>query len=129
MKTTRPCPTPGLASRKPRRPVQSASPDPEDRMNHRLVHHVVLLAAAALLTLPGLGAVSLWDMDEGLNAEAAREMLESGNWVVPRFNFQLRDAKPALLYWLQLGAYRAFGVNEFAARLPSAVAAALAALL
>src|SRR5262249_46928768 len=45
-------------------------------MNHRLVHHLVLLAAAALLTLPGLGDVSLWDMDEGLNAEAAREMYE-----------------------------------------------------
>ncbi|MFL5340010.1 MAG: ArnT family glycosyltransferase [Gemmataceae bacterium] len=98
-------------------------------LNHRPAHHLVILTAAAVLTLPGLGRASLWDMDEGLNAEAAREMLESGNWVVPKFSFQLRDAKPALLYWLQAGTYRLFGVNEFAARLPSALAAALAALL
>src|SRR5437588_5859527 len=56
-------------------------------------------------------------------------MLDSGNWVVPTFNFQLRVDQPALLYWLQIGAYRAFGINEFAARFPSAVAALLTVLL
>jgi 4-amino-4-deoxy-L-arabinose transferase-like glycosyltransferase len=81
------------------------------------------------LSLPNLGAPSLWDIDEGNNAEAAREMLESDNWVVPTFNYQLRVDKPALLYWLQIGAYRFFGVNEFAARLPSALAALAAVLL
>jgi 4-amino-4-deoxy-L-arabinose transferase-like glycosyltransferase len=97
--------------------------------NHRLIHYLLLTAIGALLTLPNLGAPSLWDIDEGVNAEAAREMFESGDFVVPRLNFQLRDAKPALLYWLQAGSYRLFGVNEFAARLPSALAAMLAALL
>src|SRR5262249_50726586 len=57
------------------------------------------------------------------------EMLESGNWVVPTFNGKLRVDKPALLYWLQLGAYEVFGVNEFAARLPSALAALTTVLL
>ena len=76
-----------------------------------------------------LGAPSLWDIDEGNNAEAAREMLESGNWVVPTFNFQLRLDKPALLYWLQIAAYRSFGINEFSARLPSALAAIGAVLV
>lgn len=86
--------------------------------------HVLLLTAVwAILTLPSLGTTSLWDIDEGLNAEAAREMLESGNWIVPTFNFQPRNAKPALLYWLQAAAYERFGVTEFAARLPSAIAA------
>src|SRR5262249_31121172 len=66
--------------------------------------------------------------DEGNNAEAARMMLESGDYVVPTFNGELRVDKPALLYWLQVGAYRLFGVNEFAARLPSAVAALATAL-
>lgn len=97
--------------------------------HHRLAHYVLLAVVGGLLTLPNLGVPSLWDIDEGVNAEAAREMLDSGNFVVPRFNFQLRDAKPALLYWLQAGAYRLFGVNEFAARLPSALAAMLSALL
>src|SRR5436190_24371935 len=95
----------------------------------RLVHYPLLLAVTALLTLPGLGSVSLWDIDEGLNAEAAREMLESGNWIVPTFNGQPRTAKPALLYWLQVASYRRLGVTEFAARLPSALAALATVLL
>jgi 4-amino-4-deoxy-L-arabinose transferase-like glycosyltransferase len=98
-------------------------------LNHRLGHYLLLLAAGAALTLPNLGAPSLWDIDEGHNAEAAREMLDSGNWLVPTFNFQLRDHKPPLLYWLQIASYEQFGVNEFAARLPSALAALAAVLL
>src|SRR5437660_7403198 len=99
------------------------------RCNHRAGHYVLLAVIAAGLFLPNLGGPSLWDIDEGNNAEAAREMLDSGNWVVPTFNFQLRVDKPALLYWLQIGAYRAFGINEFAARFPSAVAALVTVLL
>src|SRR6266478_5863328 len=91
----------------------------------RIVHYLLLLAVTAALTLPGLGAISLWDIDEGLNAEAAREMLESGDWVVPTFNFKPRTSKPALLYWLQALAYQQLGVNEFSARLPSVLAAAV----
>src|SRR5262249_46379283 len=72
---------------------------------------------------------SLWDIDEGNNAEAAREMMDSGNWVIPTFNYKLRVDKPALLYWLQIAAYESFGVNEFAARLPSALAALISILL
>src|SRR6516164_422986 len=98
-------------------------------LNCRFGHYVVLLVVATSLTLPALGQSSLWDIDEGNNAEAAREMLESGNWIIPTFNYQLRVDKPALLYWLQVFAYRAFGVNEFAARLPSALAALLTVLL
>src|SRR5262249_21029848 len=72
---------------------------------------------------------SLGDIDEGNNVEAGREMFVSGNWIVPTFNFQLRVDKPALLYWLQIGAFRLFGVNEFAARSPSALAALAAVVL
>lgn len=92
-------------------------------LNSRLGHYALLLTVSAALTLPNLGASSLWDIDEGLNAEAAREMFESGNWIVPMFNFKPRTAKPALLYWMQATAYQRYGVNEFAARLPSALAA------
>jgi 4-amino-4-deoxy-L-arabinose transferase-like glycosyltransferase len=56
-------------------------------------------------------------------------MLDSDNWLVPTFNYQLRDHKPPLLYWLQIAAYQWFGVNELAARLPSALAALIAVLL
>jgi 4-amino-4-deoxy-L-arabinose transferase-like glycosyltransferase len=96
---------------------------------HRRFHYSLIVGVAAILHFPNLGAHSLWDVDECINAEAGREMYVSGDWVVPRFNFRLRDAKPAMLYWLQSMAYAAFGVNEFAARFPSALAGTIAMLL
>lgn len=90
--------------------------------NHRAVHYFLIVATAAILTLPQIGRTSLWDDDESLNSEAAREMFETGEWILPTFNFRLRDAKPVLLYWCQIAAFHLFGVNEFAARLPSAIA-------
>jgi 4-amino-4-deoxy-L-arabinose transferase-like glycosyltransferase len=97
-------------------------------LNRRPAHYLLLLAVTAGLYLPNLGAPSLWDIDEGNNAEAAREMLTNNNWVIPKFNCELRVDKPALLYWLQIGAYQVFGVGELAARLPSALAAMVAVL-
>lgn len=95
----------------------------------RLRDYAILTAVCAVLTLPNLGATSLWDVDEGVNAEAAREMHATGSWVIPTFNYELRTAKPVMLYWLQRASYAVFGVSEWAARLPSVLAAWLAALL
>jgi 4-amino-4-deoxy-L-arabinose transferase-like glycosyltransferase len=97
-------------------------------LDGRAGHYALLTAVWALLCLPNLGGPSLWDVDEGNNAEAAQEMYWSGNVIVPTFNGQVREDKPALLYWLQMAAYSACGVNEFAARLPSALAALMAVL-
>ncbi len=99
------------------------------RLHGRFGHYLLLILTWAALSLVNLGGPSLWDIDEGNNAECAREMYESGNWVVPTFNFNLRVDKPALLYWMQMGCYHAFGINEFSARLPSALAALAAVLL
>jgi 4-amino-4-deoxy-L-arabinose transferase-like glycosyltransferase len=95
----------------------------------RPADYALLLAVAVALTLPNLGASSLWDVDEGVNAEAAREMQEAGTWVVPIFNYELRTAKPVMLYWLQRASYSAFGVSEWSARLPSVLAGWLTVLL
>src|SRR5262249_12868138 len=92
-------------------------------LRQRAAHYLLLAAVTPALCLPNLGAPSLWDIDEGNNATAAREMLAADNWVIPTFNGELRVDKPALLYWLQILAYQQFGVNEFSARLPSALAA------
>jgi 4-amino-4-deoxy-L-arabinose transferase-like glycosyltransferase len=95
----------------------------------RIRDYTILLAIAAVITLPNLGATSLWDDDEGVNAQAAREMRDNGTWVIPTFNYQLRTAKPVMLYWLERASYNAFGVSEWSARLPSALAAFLTMLL
>src|SRR5439155_7131 len=52
-----------------------------------------------------------------------------GDYIVPYFNNQLRLDKPPLTYWAQTVSYRVFGENDFAARFPSAIAAALTALV
>jgi 4-amino-4-deoxy-L-arabinose transferase-like glycosyltransferase len=95
----------------------------------RAGHYALLAIVWAVLCLPNLGGPSLWDIDEGNNAECAQEMYTSGNFIVPTFNYKLRVDKPVLLYWLQASAYHVCGSNEFAARLPSALASLLALLI
>jgi len=70
-----------------------------------------------------LGSMGLVDETEPLFAEAARQMVVTGDWITPYFNGQTRFDKPALIYWLMVIAYRILGVNEWAVRLPSALAA------
>lgn len=70
-----------------------------------------------------LGNFSLIDETEPLFAEASRQMYVTGDWITPYFNGETRFDKPALIYWCQAIAYMIFGVNEWAVRLPSAIAA------
>ena len=86
---------------------------------------LVLIVAAFVVYLIGNADVPLWDRDEPRYAQCSRQMLESGDWVLPRYLGDLRLAKPPLIYWLQATSMSVFKVNEFAARLPSAVAMAL----
>ncbi|MBM3494309.1 MAG: glycosyltransferase family 39 protein [Armatimonadetes bacterium] len=69
--------------------------------------------------------LGITDLDEGLYAAAAREMVLTGDWVTPRVNGEPFFEKPPLLYWLSATAIRAFGAREWAVRLPAAVAATL----
>ena len=91
-----------------------------DRPTPQPVHLLLLLLVSGLLFFVGLGSMGLTDRDEGRNAEAGREMFASGDLVTPTFNGELRVAKPVFVYWLMTGSYQVFGVNEFAARAPSA---------
>ncbi|WP_413161581.1 ArnT family glycosyltransferase [Capilliphycus salinus ALCB114379] len=70
-----------------------------------------------------LGKTGLVDETEPLFAEAARQMLVTGDWITPYFNEVPRFDKPPLIYWLMAIAYRVVGVNEWGVRLPSAIAA------
>ena len=83
---------------------------------------------AVLLYSIGNWSLPLIDRDEPRFAEASREMRQSGDFLVPRLNGDYRFDKPPLIYWCQVLAFDAFGENDFAARFPSAVFAALAAV-
>jgi 4-amino-4-deoxy-L-arabinose transferase-like glycosyltransferase len=74
----------------------------------------------------GLGALGLVGPDEPRYAAIARAMAETHDWITPRLWGTPWFEKPALYYWTAGIAMRLFGVSEFAARLPSALAALLA---
>lgn len=81
-------------------------------------------AAAVLgLLLVRLGAAPLFDQDEGAFAEATREMVASGDYGFTTLDGAPRYDKPILVYWLQAASSRAFGLDERAVRLPSALSA------
>ena len=89
-------------------------------MNKTHLQTALLVLIACVAFFWNLGEARLWDRDEPRNAGCAAEMLSRGDWVVPTFNYELRQQKPALLYWLMMASYSVFGFNEFAARFPSA---------
>jgi 4-amino-4-deoxy-L-arabinose transferase-like glycosyltransferase len=85
-------------------------------------HCLLLVAICALTFFAGLGRGAIGDSDEAFYAESGREMIESGDWVTPHYNYDYRFQKPILFYWLAAGTYRVAGVDEAAARFPSALA-------
>lgn len=72
-----------------------------------------------------LGDYGLWDPDEGRSGVIAKEMLASGNWITLTLNGEPYYDKPALYFWLVALGLKLLGLNEFAVRLPSALAASL----
>jgi 4-amino-4-deoxy-L-arabinose transferase-like glycosyltransferase len=90
---------------------------------------VFLFLGLVLFHLAGTWSLPLIDRDEPRFAEASREMIQRADYVIPYFNNQLRLDKPPLAYWAQVASYRIFGESDFSARFPSAIAAALTALV
>ena len=88
---------------------------------------IVIFSLALLLA--GNWILPLTDRDEVRFAEASREMIQRGDYVVPWFNGNYRFDKPILIYWCQSTSYRIFGDNDFAARFPSALFTTGTALL
>jgi 4-amino-4-deoxy-L-arabinose transferase-like glycosyltransferase len=80
------------------------------------------LTLLALLTFSaGLGRGAMTDADEAFYAEAAREMVASGDYVTPFFNYEYRFQKPILYYWMTALVYQVTGPTEAAARLGAAL--------
>ena len=75
----------------------------------------------------GQGALGLVGPDEPRYVSIARSMERTGDWVTPRLNGAPWFEKPVLYYWAAATSFKIFGENDFAARLPSALAAILAA--
>ncbi len=83
--------------------------------------YLILLFLGLLFFVPFLGGVHLFDWDEINFAEAAREMILTGDYFRPQIDFEPFWEKPPLFIWFQAISMHVFGINEFAARLPNAI--------
>jgi hypothetical protein len=92
------------------------------QINSTVLHAVILLALALPYCI-NLGKSSIWDANEAFYAETPREMIVTGDYLAPQFNFQSRAQKPPFTYYAILASYKLFGINELAVRLPGALAA------
>ena len=99
----------------------SVSNPPATRWNAALPATLVILLLCAPVFLFRLGWAGLGDPDEGRNAEAAREILETGDWVTPHLDGTRYLDKPPAFFWAVALSYRLLGVSEMAARAPSAL--------
>jgi 4-amino-4-deoxy-L-arabinose transferase-like glycosyltransferase len=98
-------------------------------VSSRRIFLVVLLFAAAVYLGCILSPPSLMDDVDAVQAQIARNMLTSGDYVTARLDGVAYLEKPPLLYWMIAGSYRIFGVHDWAARIPVALSAIALALL
>ena len=90
-------------------------------MPRRLVIAVLLVLAVAPYFVD-LGGSSIWDANEAFYVETPREMMQSGDFIAPTFNYEPRFNKPVLSYWIVAGFYSLFGVSVGVQRIPIAIA-------
>lgn len=88
---------------------------------HPFKIQLFIFGIAALIFIPFLGGVHLFDWDEINFAEAAREMIVTGDYMTVKINFLPFWEKPPIFIWLQVLSMKMFGINEFAARFPNAI--------
>lgn len=82
---------------------------------------IILVSIWALFFITGISSFPLYPPDEPKYANAAYNMLDSGDFLTPFFNDRPRFDKPPLIYWLIALSYSIFGVSDWAARIPSIV--------
>jgi len=81
---------------------------------------LILTILCFFLFLAGIGARPLWNIDEGMHAATAKDMVLTGDWITPTFNGEKFHDKPPFFNWLTALSLMLFGFTEFAARLPAA---------
>lgn len=97
-------------------------------MNLKKIVLYLVLTYLLVYIIP-LGMRGLHVPDETRYAEIPREMIASGNWVVPHLSGLRYFEKPDMGYWLNAISISVFGENAFAVRLPTALSAGLSAVM
>ncbi|WP_457568012.1 ArnT family glycosyltransferase [Desulfurobacterium sp.] len=76
---------------------------------------LLVFLSVVLLVVPN-GLYSAFDKDEPKYLEAAHEMVKSGDYITPYYNYEYRFDKPILVYWLIVAGYKLYGIGEFGGR-------------
>ncbi len=90
-------------------PVNFSTPINREPATKVGVNYALLFLGCLIFHVVGTWSLPLIDRDEPRFAEASREMIERGDYIVPHFNNQLRLDKPPLAYWAQVASYKIFG--------------------
>src|SRR5208337_2518152 len=107
-------------------PDQSAGTDGTLRDGKRFYSYlIVLLAAAAVYCGTMISPPSLMDDVDAVQAQIARNMLRSGDWVTARLDGIPYLEKAPLIYWLIGGCFKLFGAYDWVARIPVALSTVL----
>src|ERR1700757_2517073 len=86
------------------------------------IYLIVLAVAGAIYIGCMISPPSLMDDVEAVQAQIARNMIHSGDWVTPRLDGIVYLEKPPLIYWLIAGSDKIFGEHDWAARVPMVLA-------
>lgn len=93
-------------------------------MKHRISNGFWILAVLSVIIIFfNLGGLPFFDPDEPVYAETPKEMIAFNDYVSPRIYGEFWYDKPPMYYWLVAASFKLFGINEFAARFPSALLA------
>jgi 4-amino-4-deoxy-L-arabinose transferase-like glycosyltransferase len=93
-----------------------------------IVHLLIIILLSYVFFFYALGEYSLKEPDEGRYAEIPREMVETGDYIVPHLNYVRYFEKPPLLYWSVAISYKLFGISEWSFRFTNAAFAFLSVL-
>src|SRR5436853_6378201 len=99
--------------------------EPEDTRRRRRYSLIVLAVASVIFLGCILSPPSLMDDVDAVQAQIARNMLQSGDWVTARLDGVAYLEKSPLKYWMMAVSFKAFGPHDSAARLPIGLATVL----
>src|SRR5258708_17926773 len=99
----------------------SGAAEPDSR-GHGLRDEIIVIVFAAIIYLGCIvSPPSLMDDVDAVQAQIARNMLQSGDWVTARLDGVAYLEKSPLKYWMMATSFAIFGVRDWAARIPLAL--------
>lgn len=94
-----------------------------------VVHVIIVFMLAVTLMMSKLGGSGLATYDDAFYAQKAKEILNTGDWTTMHYDGDPHFENPPFFIWLIAGSYKVFGINEYAAKFPSALMGVMTVLL